>query len=181
MSFVKLPFAGYPLNPLAALIALALVFGTLDIADALLFWGVTMDVGPIHIFQGIASGLLGSAAFHGGIATAVLGAAIHYCGFFCLLAFYYLALTQFPTLERRPYAYGLLYGLLTYFVIHYLILPLSAFHIVAGFYLAGFLNSLLAQTVFVGIAGGFLAHELHSKEKLPADLPAEVQHATSSH
>ena len=181
MSFTKLLFAGYPLKPLNALIALTIVFGTLDIADALLFWGVTMDVGPTHIFQGIASGLLGSAAFRGSIATAALGAVIHYCGFFCLLGIYYLALTRFPALERRPYAYGLLYGLLTYVVIHYLILPLSAYHIVSGFYLAGFLNSILAQTLFVGIPGGFLAHELHSKEKPPIHEPVGVQHASPSH
>lgn len=180
MSFVKLPFAGHPLNPLTVLIALTLVFGTLDIADALLFWGVTMDVGPTHIFQGIASGLLGSAAFHGSIATAALGAVIHYCGFLCLLGIYYLVLMRFPALGRRPYAYGLIYGLLTYSLIHSLILPLSAYHIVSGFYLAGFLNSFLAQIAFVGIASGFLAHELHSKEKRPVEGPTGVQHASPS-
>lgn len=181
MSFIKLPLTGHPLNPLTALIALTLVFGTLDIADAMLFWDVTMDVGPTHIFQGIASGLLGSAAFHGSITTAALGAVIHYCSFLCLLGVYYLALMRFPALERRPYGYGLIYGLLTYSIIHYLILPLSAYHIVSGFYLAGFLNSFLAQTVFVGIASGFLAHELHSKEKHPVEEAAGVQHASPSH
>ena len=179
MKFIYLPFVERPLKPLAALLALVFVFGTLDLVDALCFWGFSMDVGPIHIFQGIASGVLGSAAFHGGVVTAVFGGLIHYCGFFCLLGIYYLVLTRFSVLGSRPYTYGLLYGLATYLVIHYLILPFTAYHIVAGFYLAGFLNSILAQALFVGIPGGFLAHELHSKEKSPTVGSVEVQHASS--
>jgi hypothetical protein len=181
MSFVSLPFVERPLKPLTALLALALVFGTLDIVDAMCFWGLSMDVGPIHIFQGIASGLLGSAAYHGGIATAVLGAAIQYCAFFCMLGIYYLILMNLPALARRPYTYGLLYGLAAYIVVHYLILPMSLYHVVAGFYLAGFINTIVAQTVFVGIACAFLAHELHSKENSPAGEASEVQHASPSH
>jgi hypothetical protein len=180
MSLISLPFIERPLKPLAALLALAFVFGTLDLVDALCFWGFSMDVEPIHIFQGIASGLVGSTAFHGGAATALLGALIHYSGYFLLLDLYYLALGRLPVLARQPYAYGLLYGLLTYLVIHYLILPMSAYHIVTGFHLAGFLNSILAQTLFVGTASGFLAHESHSKEKASMREPGEVQHATLS-
>ena len=178
MSLVTLPFVERPLKPLAALLVLAFVFGTLDLVDALCFWGFTVDVEPVHIFQGIASGVLSSAAFHGGVVTAGFGGLIHYCGFFCVLGIYYLALTRSPVLGRRPYIYGLLYGLATYLVIHYLILPFTAYHIVAGFYLAGFLNSILAQTLFVGIPGGFLAHELHSKENPPIHEPVGVQHAS---
>ena len=180
MSFINLPFIERPSKPLTALVVLALAFGTLDLVDALCFWGLSMDVEPIHIFQGIASGLLGSSAFHGGVTVAVLGALIHYTGYFLLLGLYYMALRRFPVLARQPYAYGLLYGLTTYLVVHYLILPMSAYHIVTGFYLAGFVNSILAQSIFVGIASGFLAHELHSKEKHPADASIEVQHAAPS-
>jgi len=180
MSAINLPFAARPLKPLMALVVLTFIFATLDIVDALLFWGLSMDVAPVHILQGIASGVLGSTAFHAGAASAALGAAIHYSGYFCLLGLYYLALVRFPALKRQPYAWGLLYGLVTYLVIHYLILPMSAYHIVAGFYLAGFINALLAQTVFVGAACAFLGHELHSKEKSPAREMSEVQHASPS-
>lgn len=180
MSAISLPFVDHPLKPLTALIALALIFGTLDIVDALLFWGFSMDVAPIQVFQGIASGVLGSTAFHAGAASAVLGAAIHYFGYFSMLGVYYLALGKLSVLARQPYVYGPLYGLLTYFVIHYLILPASAYHIVSGFYLAGFINAVVAQTIFVGIACAFLGHESHSKEKFPTREVPEVQHASPS-
>ena len=180
MSSINLPFIEHPLKPLTALLALAFVFGTLDVMDYMLFWGVSMDVRPIHVFQGIASGILGSTAFHGGIASAMFGALIHYCGYLCMLAIYYLVVMKFPVLARQPYTSGLLYGLLSYLITHYLILPMTAYHIVAGFYLAGFINSILAQTVFVGIACAFLGHELHSKEKSSAEEAPEVQHASPS-
>lgn len=180
MPAISLPFLERPLKPLAALIALAAVFGTLDIADALLFWGFSMDVAPIQVFQGIASGVLGSTAFHSGAASALLGAAIHYLGYFSMLGVYYLALGKLPILARQSHVYGPIYGLLTYFVVHYLILPMSAYHIVSGFYLAGFINAVAAQTIFMGIACAFLGHESNSKEKSSAREVSEVQHASPS-
>jgi len=177
MSAVSVPyFKGS--KPLPALLILTLIFGTLDILDDLLFWGLSMDVGPIDVFQGIASGVLGSSAFHGGTATATLGALIQYCGFFCLLGIYYLALTRSSVLAHKPVLYGLGYGLASYLVVHYLILPMTAFHIVPGFYPAAFANGLLAQTVFIGLPSAFLAGAWKMGEAAAVRKSSEAGHAS---
>lgn len=180
MPTIALPLAHKAFKPLPALLILTLVFGTLDIMDALLFWGFSMDVPPLDVFQGIASGLLGSSAFHGGAAAATLGALIQYAGFFCLLGLYYLAVTRLPLLGAKPLAYGLGYGLVSYLVIHYLILPMTAFHIVTGFYLAGFTNAVLAQTVFVGLPSALLAGGWAMREKSEPGEAHGIGQATPS-
>ncbi|HEV2109970.1 MAG TPA: hypothetical protein VGT99_01340 [Gammaproteobacteria bacterium] len=180
MPTVALPFANKAFKPLPALLILTLVFGSLDILDALLFWGFSMDVSPLDVFQGIASGVLGSSAFHGGAAAAALGALIHYAGFFCLLGLYHLAVTRQPLLGGKPLAYGLGYGLVSYFVVHYLILPMTAFHIVPGFYLAGFTNAVLAQTVFVGLPSALLAGGWAMREKPETSEAHGIGQATPS-
>src|SRR5690348_5747934 len=134
MSSLSLPIFKRPLHPLQAILLLALVFGALDILDAILFWGLAMNVAPIHIFLGITSGLLGNAAFSGGAVTALLGALLQFLSFSCLLGVFYLAAGRLPALRSQPWRTGLGYGLLSYGVIHYLVLPLSAYHVVSGFY-----------------------------------------------
>jgi hypothetical protein len=49
-----------------------LVVGALDAIDAVVFFGLR-GVTPIRIAHSIAAGLLGRAAFQGGLATAALG------------------------------------------------------------------------------------------------------------
>lgn len=51
------------LSPARAIVYGGLVVGTLDILDAVIFFGLWRGVAPIRIFQSIASGLLGRAAF----------------------------------------------------------------------------------------------------------------------
>jgi hypothetical protein len=181
MSAISLPFIVRPLRPLLALLILALVFGTLDILDSLLFWGMSMDVPPMHIFQGIASGLLGSVAFQGGAPTALLGGLLQYSAFFCLLGLYYLADRKFTFIARQPWLYGPLYGFLSYLVIRFGILPLSAYHIVPGFYPAISINSAMAQILFVGLPAVLMVHGLNSNEKTMHRAEQEVGHASPSH
>lgn len=180
MSSISLPFLNRALKPFSAILILALVFGTLDILDGMLFWGFSMDVGPLDVLQGIASGVLGSEAFHGGTVAAVSGALLQYCGFFCLLGAGYLLTVRFTVFSESPVAFGLGYGLASFVVVHYLILPLTAFHIVAGFYPGVFVNALLAQTLFIGLPSAYLAgmatakvtSELMPKHAEPEQAPA---------
>src|SRR5947207_11203434 len=54
-----------------------LIAGILDIASAFVI-AERKGTGSIRMLQGIASGLLGSQSFEGGMATAGLGLAIHF-------------------------------------------------------------------------------------------------------
>ena len=54
-----------------------LIAGTLDAVDGVIAYG-TQGLNPIQVLQYIASGALGRSAFQGGLATAALGAALHF-------------------------------------------------------------------------------------------------------
>ena len=180
MPSVTLPLVNKAFHPFQALLILALVFATLDILDAMLFWGLSMGVGPADVLQGIASGLTGNEAYHSGAPAAVLGAVLQYCCFFCLLGISQLLVGRFPALGDRPMAFGLGYGLASFVVVHYLVLPLTAFHIVAGFYPGVFANALLAQTVFVGLPSAILAGAKIMGESSDTQQPAEMGQVSHS-
>lgn len=102
-----------------------LAVGTLDLLFAWAFWQ-SRGVGPARILQSIASGLLGKASYAGGMATAWLGAGLHYfIATMFVLTYYYVSLRH-AGLQRRPIACGLLYGVLLYIVMNLAVLPLSA-------------------------------------------------------
>ena len=180
MPSVTLPFVNKTFHPFQALLILALTFSTLDILDATLFWGLSMGVGPVDVLQGIASGLVGSEAYHGGIPAAVLGAVLQYCGFFCLLGGFQLLAARFPVFAEKPMAFGLGYGLASFIAVHYLILPLTAFHIVAGFYPGVFANALLAQTLLIGVPSAILAGAKLTGENSDTHQPTEMGQVSHS-
>jgi uncharacterized membrane protein YagU involved in acid resistance len=103
-----------------------LVAGTLDIVYACVFWSIKADVPPLLIFQSVARGLLGNAAFEGGIASAALGLALHFLIAIAMAAGYFLATARWTPLLRRPVIYGCLYGLFLYALMNFVIVPLSA-------------------------------------------------------
>lgn len=181
MSAITLPFVNKTFRPLPALVILALVFGTLDLVEYLMFWGISASVAPADILQGIASGLLGSSAFHAGLAGAALGAVLQYCSFICLLGIYQLAAARLPALSSRPLTYGLLYGFAGYLAIHYLILPVTAYHVVTVFNPAVFANGILAQTILIGVPSGLLAAAGGSREEATVEDVQEIRHASASH
>src|ERR1039458_5924577 len=78
---------------LRAILPAGLTCGALDITAALLVYG-SFGLGPLRLLQGIASGLLGSVAYEGGMATALLGLLCH---FFIALS----AATIFLATSRR--------------------------------------------------------------------------------
>jgi hypothetical protein len=102
-----------------------LVVGTLDALDAIVFFGLRSGVGPIRIFQGIASGLLGPAARQGGLKTAALGVALHFVIAFGIVLTYFLVSRRVSALTRHPVICGLLYGLVAYAVMNLVVIPLS--------------------------------------------------------
>lgn len=100
-----------------------LIAGTLDISDALIFYGLR-GVSPIRILQGIASGLIGRAAFAQGIRSALLGLLLHYFIATTVATIYIFASRCLP-LSRHPFLFGTLYGIVVYIVMNYVVIPLS--------------------------------------------------------
>ena len=144
-----------------ALLFGTLTVGTLDILDAIIFFGIRNHVAPIRIFQSIAAGLLGRAAFSGGLRTAILGAALHYFIAFMIVATFFVLSRYVPMLRQRPVLSGLLYGIAVYLFMNLVVLPLSN----AGrgsVALPVVINGLLIHMFGVGLPAGFFASRRES-------------------
>ena len=102
-----------------------LTVGTLDILDAIVFFGLRNRVAPTRIFQSIAAGLLGRAAFSGGLRTAILGGALHYFIAFMVVATYFVLSRAIAFLRQRPIIAGIGYGMCVYLFMNLVVLPLS--------------------------------------------------------
>lgn len=110
-------------RPSPAIAVGGLVVGVLDLTYAILVYSPR---NPILIPQTIASGLLGTRAYDGGIQTAALGVVLHFAIAFGAAIVYYLASRKLPFLVHRAVLSGLIYGGLVYFFMHVIVLPLSA-------------------------------------------------------
>jgi hypothetical protein len=102
-----------------------LTAGALDALDAVTFFGLR-GISPIRIFQHIASGLLGRASFSGGLKTVLLGLVLHFQIAFIIATVYYGASLVLPTLIRHPFVWGPIYGVVAYFMMNRVVIPLSA-------------------------------------------------------
>ena len=113
------------LSPVRAVVYGTLVVGILDAADALIFFGLK-GATPTRIFQSIASGLLGRAAYSGGLRTALLGVALHFIIAFLIVSTFLVASRHIRILRRAPVWSGLIYGVAVYLVMNFVVVPLSA-------------------------------------------------------
>jgi len=114
-------------SPSLAVVLGGVAAGVIDITYACTFWAIKAGVRPTRIFQSVAAGLLGrQAAVAGGLQTAALGLALHFFIALTVAFVYYTAARYADTAWRRPWAFGSLYGVAVFGVMHYIVVPLSA-------------------------------------------------------
>ena len=112
-------------GPARTILLAGLLAGVLDIAAAFAVYGLR-GASPVRILQSIASGLLGVAAFQGGLETAALGALLHFAIALVAAGVYYAASRKLGILLRRPILSGMLYGVAVYVFMNHVVVPLSA-------------------------------------------------------
>lgn len=114
---------------IAAILPAALVGGSLagaiDIGYAIA--ANLAKVPPGRVLQSVASGLLGRSAFEGGPATAVLGLALHFLMTIVMAVIFILVARASAPVRNNLVAAGLLYGCAIYFVMRWVVVPLSRF------------------------------------------------------
>lgn len=133
-----------------------LLVGVLDAFDAMIFSGLHGGVSPSRVWQFVASGVLGRAAFSGGMKTVLLGLLIHFLIAFVLAGIYYGASLSFPMLLRRAVLWGSIYGAAVYFVMRYIVTPLSAAPPLS-FSVASLLNGVIGHALLVGLPIALIA------------------------
>lgn len=126
-----------------------LLAGLLDItATSTLFalQGLSIE----RLWQGIASGALGSSAFSGGKKIATVGLLFHFVIAFTVAAVYFALSRKWPVLVESPWVCGAMYGVLVHLVMSRVVLPLSAAP-KRVFSMKAFLIQLLIHICFVGL------------------------------
>jgi hypothetical protein len=97
----------------------------LDIAAAFLAYAHSEAQG-IRLLQGIASGLIGPAAFQGGLRTALLGLVCHFVIAMLWAAIYFAMSRRAAFLLEHAVVSGAIYGVVIYLVMNLVVIPLSA-------------------------------------------------------
>jgi hypothetical protein len=143
---------------IATILGGGLLAGLLDGCDAVVFYGWTAGVGPVRIFQYIASGLLGASAFAGGWHTVALGIALHFLIAIGAASVYYAASLLQPAFLRRPWLWGPMFGVGVYFFMQRVAIPLSLVTRLSHPLLSlEFVDQMISHTMFVGFPIAWMA------------------------
>jgi uncharacterized membrane protein YagU involved in acid resistance len=128
----------------------AFAVATLDMLDCVVVYGLLRGVTATQCFQGVASGLLGRAAFQGGWSTVLLGGVLHLFNATVIVTVYSLASQRIALLTRRPVLSAVLYGCLVFIVMNFVVVPLSAARVMR-ITLVNLVNGFLGHIISVGI------------------------------
>ena len=146
-------------------LAAGVLVGILDMLYPIyLYTSVIAHVPAIRIPQSVASGLLGPAAYQGGMATAALGLILHFTIALGWTILYLLSYEKWGPLRRltttgtgRVKA-GLIYGLVVWFGMNIIVVPLSRANPAPLFSLNFFLQ-LFWHPIGIGLPIALMVHE----------------------
>ena len=126
------------------------VAGALDIIFAISFAAYN-GVAPVRLLQIVASGLLGTQAFAGGVPVAVLGLALHFALSFLWAGIFFGLASRVPSLTRYPFVAGAAFGVVVFLVMRLVVLPLSAFPYPVSFKPLATTLDLLSHALLFGL------------------------------
>lgn len=139
---------------LKAIFGAGLIAGTIDIGMA----AAINAANPALILRGIASGLLGAAAYREAQWVVVLGLALQWIMSMVIAAVFVLASERLPVLLRRWALAGLAYGIVVFVVMSFIVVPLSAAVPKPHVTLLWFGENVLAMLLFGLMVAFFARH-----------------------
>jgi hypothetical protein len=140
-----------------------LAVGVLDGLAAIITFGLRGTT-PDRVFQGIAFGLIGRATYTGGWPTVLLGILLHFIVALGVVAVYVAASRAAPALARRPLVFGPIYGMVAFFVMNLVVIPLSVIGTVTLRW-PGAINGLLIHALLVGPPAAVAAAKIHARAR----------------
>jgi hypothetical protein len=100
--------------------------GALDFAAASVIYPAAFPgLTVMRIWQSVAEGVLGKPSYDGGLATALLGVALHFFIALCAGAVLVWAMSRASVFQRLWIASGAAYGVSMYYFMQLVVLPLS--------------------------------------------------------
>ena len=106
--------------------------------------------------QYVASGLMGVAAFTGGLATALLGLILEFVMTIIIAGIFILSADRIPLLRRHVIIGSLLYGFGVFIVMNFIVLPLSAAPPLPDPPTWLFIEAILEHILLIGLPLGIL-------------------------
>jgi hypothetical protein len=167
--------AGKTTNTGNAVLAIAvggLVGGTLDLGQALILFGKDIPLA-------IAGGLLGPQAFHGGIATYVLGVFLHFFIALSAAAIYFAASRTLKFLTEYALVCGLFFGAAVDMFMRLVVLPLSGLHAKGPYSYSDLVLGLLVHMTLFGLPVAFSIRRFARLEARPFQFPVDSELAGS--
>ena len=137
--------------------------GILDILAAIANTAIRTGRGPLWVFQSVASAVLGASSYQSGLASAALGAAIHFFNAFVICTIFFMASRTLAFLVRNWIISGLLYGVGVYFVMYGIVLRLT-FH---RNFLTPFSSIMLGVAIHMFCVGLPISFAVHRFSKSP--------------
>jgi hypothetical protein len=135
-----------------------LAIGILDICDAMIFFGLWLGISPLGIWRSVAGGVLGrQAAAAGGFKIALLGLALHFVNATLIATAYYIVVSILPVLNKYAVAAGLIYGVVVYFIMTFVVVPLSAIGPRPFPAWPSLINGLVGHALLVGLPVALIA------------------------
>ena len=127
------------------------VAGLIDIGAACLI----NLAGPVFIFQVVASGLLGREALKQGYTSALAGLGLQILMSILIATIYFGASRGITVMRRYWFGAGLMFGVGVFFVMNYVVVPLSALARFPHFTVLHFIENMLAMLLFGSIIAWF--------------------------
>lgn len=136
---------------LRAILTGGIIAGALDAVFAVIAYVFVLHAFSIvGVLQYIASGLLGQAAFSGGLLTAALGVCIHFFLAFSFATIYELSAQRAAILKTQAVVCGIIYGGAIWVFMSFIVLPLTGTP-KFPFNAPLFLSFLADHALFVGL------------------------------
>ena len=149
-----------------AILWASLLAGTLDILSAL---ALNYKIAPVKIFQFIASGVFGKAAFQGGIPMALWGALFHYLIASVCTVVLFLIYPKIILFAKDKIALGIAYGFIIWVIMNLMILPHTNIPGKVGHLtITTILTGTAALVVCIGIPVSLMADRYYKKH--PANI-----------
>jgi uncharacterized membrane protein YagU involved in acid resistance len=132
------------MNSIRTAVYAGLFAGTIDIGAAC----AINAAAPDRVLRAVASGLLGIAAAHGGAWVPVLGMILQWAMSIVIAGVFIAAAAKAPNLLRRWILAGIAYGIIVFFVMNYVVVPLSAAVFKVHFSPLSFAENMAAMLLF---------------------------------
>jgi hypothetical protein len=119
-------------------------------------FGLILKTPIISSLQFVASGIMGDAAFTGGLATALLGLVLDFIMITIMAGVFIFSVDRIPLLRRNVILGSILYGFGVFIVMNLIVLPLSAAPVLPAPPLWLLIELVLQHILLIGLPLGIL-------------------------